>query len=380
MSKNGGLPAASLLLVEDNPDEVQLIERMLAQEPSEPQFGVDVSDTLKGALGKLGTSEYDAILLDLGLPDSEGLNTFAEVSAAAPKTPIIVLTGLHDEEVALRAVRDGAQDYLLKSELAGRTLTRSIKYAVERKRYEERLRARAEEIESARLRAETYFDFMAHDVANILSPIMTYAELIRDSRDVPPAVVDRANKILTQVRRATSLMLNLRRLEEVERKTVRELGLLDVREALSVISHRLSFDCPDRSVTVNLTLPPDISIRAFGGEHLESILYGIAQNAVIHSHSETVSIDVCVAKVEEVGGHPTWRIEIADHGPGIQEWLKGALSVPQVVSKDIRRAVASSLSMYSAMLKHMGGSLSVEDRVPGDPSSGTKVVVVIGGA
>ncbi len=83
----------------------------------------------------------DAILLDLTLPDSIGLDTFKKIHSEAPALPIIVLTGNDDDSLALRALQDGAQDYLVKGQVSGQILARSIRYAIERKRIDEALKS-----------------------------------------------------------------------------------------------------------------------------------------------------------------------------------------------------------------------------------------------
>jgi len=89
------------------------------------------------ALTRLGRKDIDLVLLDLGLPDSHGLTTFHKLRQAAPDVPVIVLTSTDDEELAVTAVRDGAQDYLIKGQISGRPLVRAVRYALERQKAEE---------------------------------------------------------------------------------------------------------------------------------------------------------------------------------------------------------------------------------------------------
>src|SRR5262249_45467525 len=89
----------------------------------------------------------DVVLLDLGLPDSDGLDTFLELRRHAPALPVVVLTGLADETLGARAVQEGAQDYLVKGQVEGRVLARAVRYAVERRRAEETVRRYAERLE-----------------------------------------------------------------------------------------------------------------------------------------------------------------------------------------------------------------------------------------
>jgi PAS domain S-box-containing protein len=132
------------LLIEDNPGDARLIEVLLAE--ADTGFEVEWVTRLADGVERLrdGERSVDAVLLDLALPDSSGFDTFAAVNASAPRVPIILLTGLDDEELAVRAVRLGAQDYLTKGRVDGPLLARAIHYAIERRQAEDALR-RSEE-------------------------------------------------------------------------------------------------------------------------------------------------------------------------------------------------------------------------------------------
>ena len=136
-------PGLNVLLVEDNPGDARLIREMLAEASHTPTCLVH-RDRLGSALQRLREPGIDAVLLDLGLPDSQGLETFCAVRAVAPRLPIVVLSGDTDTSLALRAVREGAQDYLLKGHVDAEILVRAMRYAVEHKRIAERQRFLAE--------------------------------------------------------------------------------------------------------------------------------------------------------------------------------------------------------------------------------------------
>jgi two-component system, cell cycle sensor histidine kinase and response regulator CckA len=103
-------------------------------------FQLTYVEYLSEALQQLAVERFDVVLLDLSLPDSLGLETFTMLRAQALAVPVVVLTGLNDETLALEAVKEGAQDYLVKGQLEGNLLVRAIRYAIERKRAEEALR------------------------------------------------------------------------------------------------------------------------------------------------------------------------------------------------------------------------------------------------
>jgi two-component system, cell cycle sensor histidine kinase and response regulator CckA len=128
-----------VLLVEDNPADAQLVEELL-RETSATEISLVRAGRLNQALGYLQQEGFNAVLLDLSLPDSAGLATFVTARDAAPDAPIVVLTGLLDEDVAMKAVREGAQDYLVKGQVSGQVLYHSIRYAIERHRIDGELR------------------------------------------------------------------------------------------------------------------------------------------------------------------------------------------------------------------------------------------------
>jgi len=124
-----------ILLIEDTPGDVELFKLALSRAE---RVGFDFSlvhcDRLMGALDELQHQPFDIILSDLNLPDSRGINTYTRLLSQAPGTPIVILTGYGDDELAVQAVQLGAQDYLVKGELNGAVLVRGIRYAIERQR------------------------------------------------------------------------------------------------------------------------------------------------------------------------------------------------------------------------------------------------------
>ncbi|GJQ50046.1 putative diguanylate cyclase [Candidatus Kuenenia stuttgartiensis] len=124
-----------VLLVEDNPGDVYLVREMLDDIQS-VSFSLECAYRLSSALQKLENDFIDVILLDLSLPDSQGLKTFCSIQAHASRTPIVVLSGLGDEEVAVEALKKGAQDYLIKGKIDGDSLARTMRYSMERKQIE----------------------------------------------------------------------------------------------------------------------------------------------------------------------------------------------------------------------------------------------------
>jgi PleD family two-component response regulator len=138
-SKVSDSKTVSVLVVEDNPADARLIREMLA-EARRTHFNVVCVDRLSTALDRVRKEKIDAVLLDLSLPDSWGVGTFVKMLVTAPRVPVVVFSGLDDEDTALQAVQRGAQDYLVKGHIDSHSLVCAIRYSTERKRAEEQIR------------------------------------------------------------------------------------------------------------------------------------------------------------------------------------------------------------------------------------------------
>ena len=126
-----------ILVVEDNPELAQLIAHTMLRQGQAPSFTAICVERLDQSLDRLRGRDIDGVILDLNLPDSHGLQSLRAIRNQNPELPVIVLTAIEDESAALQALREGAQDYLLKSEISSNMLVRSIRFAMERKRGEQ---------------------------------------------------------------------------------------------------------------------------------------------------------------------------------------------------------------------------------------------------
>lgn len=212
-----------VLLIEDNPDDALLLKRTLAK--SGGRFNVEWSQSLREGLQRLTKGGIDLVLTDLSLPDSGGSNTFVQVQASAPTVPVIVLTGLDDDAASVEAVRLGAQDYLVKSQVDGRMLVRVMRYAVERKRVEEILwqsqeqlilaNKRLQEVDSVK---DTFLATVSHELRSPLTAIQEGTHQILDGLHGPLTEPQQMllGVVSRNVERLVGLINNLLDLSKVE--------------------------------------------------------------------------------------------------------------------------------------------------------------------
>jgi diguanylate cyclase (GGDEF)-like protein len=131
-----------ILLIEDNPEDARLMEEILTGAGA-GSYTLHHVERVKSALQCLDEQDFDVVLLDLSLQDGRGLDTVKRICTACQQIPVIVLTGLEDDALAVSAIQAGAQDYLVRGHVEGHEITRAIRYAIERKRLVERLQYQA---------------------------------------------------------------------------------------------------------------------------------------------------------------------------------------------------------------------------------------------
>lgn len=140
-------PSFRVLVVEDHPPDREIIEVLLANAPS-ASFKFEHAGLLADALERMAQGGIDVVLLDLSLPDGDGIDACIGVHEHSSTVPIVVLTGLDDEDLAVEAVKRGAQDYLVKGRIDSQLLCRSLRYAIERQRAEAAVERARDELEA----------------------------------------------------------------------------------------------------------------------------------------------------------------------------------------------------------------------------------------
>ena len=153
----------TLLLIEDNEDDALIIREALSQAKG-GRFDLEWANQFSTGLERLAEGGIDVVLLDLGLPDSGGLDALGRVHATAPDVPVLVLTGLEDETLAVKAVREGAQDYLFKGQVDGNLLARTLRYAIKRQRMLSELGPRTQELQVSEMRFRAIIEKAADSI------------------------------------------------------------------------------------------------------------------------------------------------------------------------------------------------------------------------
>jgi signal transduction histidine kinase len=230
-------------------------------------------------------------------------------------------------------------------------------------------------LETANKKAQTYFDFLAHDTANLISPIASYAELLQMDDRADERVKKYARSINEQTRKTASLIQNLRRLSTVEQVRPDKAPLMDIKMALAEAEDTIRHGYPKKRISVSSEMPEGETF-SIGGEYVGAIITNVIDNASRFSKDDDVHIEKRMTLAEEEG-RMFWRLEIADHGPGIDDETKVVFSTPIEKAERFCRGVACSLNFDASILLHFGGRLIIKDRVPGDHGQGARIVLLL---
>jgi len=165
-----------VLLVEDNAGDARLLREMFSKEKP-GSFQLTHLLRMSDAEAHLAKGGVDIILLDMGLPDAHGIETVRRAHAVAPNIPLIVLTGLEDEELAAEAMKEGAQDYLIKGQIENRALPRTLRHAIDR----HRMQMETEQIRFQQLQLKDEFiSHVSHELRSPLTSIYSFSSIIAD--------------------------------------------------------------------------------------------------------------------------------------------------------------------------------------------------------
>ena len=366
-----------VLLVEDNPGDIRLIQEMFVESGMETRFEVEPVSTLDDGIAAIRKRDFVASLLDLGLPDSQGLDTLRRIRSVAPSVPIVIVTGLEDEEIGISSLEAGAEDYVWKSKLSASLLVHAVTYALQRRMLTDAIRLRTEEAEEQKTRALTYFDLLAHDVANLISPILLICDLTRLERNVSPETLARAKMMFNQAERASSMIVDLRLLEELERTNPDEVESIDLIETISDLKKGILVKGQHPSVEFSLHRSKSDRVTVKGGRWTKRVVSHLLRSFVKHSKADEVSIQVTISPVEDPSGKPFWRMEVADDGLGFPDEIDSDSLFWLDPQKRFSRGVAPDLSFCARFVHHFGGEFSIRGKAKGGQDKGTVIILML---
>ena len=308
--------ATRALLIEDNPDDACLLGEAL-NEARDASIELVHVEQLTEAANLLKATAFDVILLDLSLPDSQGIETVLRMQTEAPAIPIIVLTGLDDDNVALQAVRAGAQDYLVKGDINARSLVRAIRYASERKKSYEELSRLAHELTRALKVKDEFLSVISHELKTPLIAIMGYAQLLEADSRGKQTTEETAARVIRE--KSDELLKMIQRILEVVRIEAGEVMIANNILRLSDFFCDLSQDYRvqiKENVVIEWKSPGDLPIILMDGTKLKQILQHLIENAIKFTQEGRIIISV-----RDLEGTDSLQISVQDTGVGIPDHL-----------------------------------------------------------
>lgn len=353
-----------ILLFEDNIGDAGLLEEML--EESNSLYQLKVVETLEEGLYVLKSNFFVVILLDLGLPDSDGINTLIDVHNKAPDTPIIVLTGLDNEEIGTLAVKKGAQDYLIKKEIDSKLLKRSIRYAIERKKteleleishekLEEKVRERTKALEQSNKELQQFAYVASHDLKEPLRMITSFLQLLerRYSDQLDQDANDFIGFAVEGAKRLDNMINDLLEFSRVTRKEI-EFNKVDLNNVLEQSSLNLKLAIENNYAEITYNTLPTIC----ADENLMILLFqNIISNSIKYRQNETPKINISATKESY-----QYIFAIKDNGIGMSsEHLDRIFTIFQRLhTKDEYEGTGIGLAIAQKIVHQLGGNIWAE--------------------
>jgi signal transduction histidine kinase len=362
-----------VLLVEDSPADARLAREVLA-EGQRYDFEVSEASTLAAALALLAQREFDVVLLDLSLPDSLGIDGVMRIRAQNDTIPIVVLTGLDDEDAAVKALQQGVQEYLVKGIESAPIMGRAIRYAIERKRIDLLLIQALQQAEVANRAKSEFLSTMSHELRTPLNAIIGFAELMKLEalgplggeayREYARDICLSGNHLLTLI----NDILDLGRIEagkvELNEEIIRPTELFEA--AARILRER----AVNASVALDVADVEGLPNFRADRRKLLQILVNLLSNAIKFTpDGGNVGLTALVAETGE------FVITVTDTGIGIAEkdMDKAMMPFGQIDSSLSRRHAGTGLGLpLTKNLVELHGGKFVLTSVPGN---GTTVTV-----
>jgi two-component system, sensor histidine kinase and response regulator len=354
-----------ILLIEDNPGDADLVREYLLDSQRGP-VDVEHAARLAAGLEQLGGGRFDAVLLDLGLPDSQGLETFRRVHAQMPEVAVVVLSGFGDQTLALEALQEGAQDYLVKGEIDSKILERSLRYAVERKRIELQLHSAKAAAETANRAKSAFLANMSHEIRTPLNAILGMTELALGA-EISTEVREYLS-VVSQSGEALLMLINdILDFSRIEAgKATLERAPFDLYESIGDTMKSLGVQAHSRGLELACQLHSEVP-RAVCGDRgrLRQIITNLVGNAVKFTERGEVVLDVHSESLAE--NRVRLHVAVRDTGIGVPPDKQAAIfeAFEQADSSAHRRfgGTGLGLAISNRLVQLMGGRLWVDSQV-----------------
>ena len=349
----------NLLLIEDNRAYLRLVQECL-RDGGGREFEVAWAGSLAEGLDHCDQGDVDVVLLDLLLPDNMGTDTLKKLRKEHPGLPIVVFTGVDDEDIAAEAVRFGAQDYICKGRLTGETLVRSLRYAIDTKRAERALVAHDPPPDDLgqRVRKRVETTFKAMDVLTAR---------LQEALD-PPRLADarqHADALATKTREVRRLLDHIGEYEALANGTERALSPVALDDAFDQALARLQPTLEGEPARITRTELP--TIRGVEDE-IVRLFEILLENAIRHRGEQAPEIHLSASLEEE-----TWHLTLVDNGAGIEDEDLDRLLEPLQAGEDLAGA-GMGTAIARRIVRDHGGELWFTS--PG-PGQGTTVHVTL---
>ena len=361
-----------LLVVEDNPGDVRLLREMFSEDASHSTEVTHV-ESIGEAEIHLSQRPVDIILLDLGLPDGNGLDAVRRAHMAAPGVPLVVLTGLDDESMAAQALQEGAQDYLIKGQIETRGLLRAMRHAIERKVLDDgRKAAESQLLQGQKLESiGRLAGGIAHDFNNMLFAIHGYAELLGQDitsddpeRLDPERLMPSVNAISQAADRATALTAQLL---AFSRQQVVTPTVIDINEAVTTVEPMLNQLTGENMLLVMKLDPEAGHIRADAGQIGQIIVNLVVNGRDALPNGGTVTIETGTVAIEEsytieqfdVKPGPFVLLAVSDTGVGMDRETREHIFEPFFTTKDVGKGTGLGLATTYGIVHQAGGHIWV---------------------
>ncbi|MDM8549048.1 response regulator [Desulfobacterales bacterium HSG2] len=369
--------SVKVLMIEDSPGDARLIRELLA-EPNETFSDTEVCETLSDGLQALSLKNFDVVLLDLFLPDSLGIESLLKARDVAPSVAIIVLTGLDDEELALKAVREGAQDYLVKGQITAEVLSRALRYAIERKRADRKnadLEARLWQTQKTEA-ISALAGGIAHQFNNALYVITGNIDLLEFAFPRDERVASYSKAMKDSARRMTQLTAQLLAYAEGGKYQVEIVSVGDfVEKTSSLLKHTMG-----SGISVDINLPRDILCVKADLTQIQMALSAVLINASEAMEGKgcirvTCEKEIITGETSEISPEPKPEnyacLTITDDGKGMDEGIRKRVFEPFFTTKFEGRGLGMAAA-YGIVRSH-DGRISVDS----EPGRGTTVKICL---